>query len=288
MPLYNYLAVKALRYMLGKKVVCSPDEILEIPSRDEGRIIKVHLYKSKKETQGPAPVLVNWHGSGWILHQHGEDDEYCKRIAEETAYTVLDMSYRLAPENPYPAAPKDAEDAIRWVLSERERFDRHSIALSGFSAGGNLALGVASHRCKSTAFKHLIAFYPPCDLSLDPHSKIAPDTSGQPIPGWIAQVFNYSYDPTQSNAQKPDFSPALNPPEAFPDSMLVFTCALDSLCLEAETLAKKVQAVKGKQVFLERLEGCNHAWDKTAAPGTLQDKQREKAYAMAVAFLNKQ
>ena len=80
--------------------------------------------------------------SQFIFHLHGSDDIFCRRVAAETHYTVLDIEYRLAPEHPFPAAPHDAADALKYVLSRPDLYDNSRIAVSGFSAGGNLALGL--------------------------------------------------------------------------------------------------------------------------------------------------
>lgn len=57
---------------------------------------------------------------------------------------MVDVKYRLAPEHPFPAAFDDVEDVVKRVRSQPARFDQAHLSLSGFSAGGNLALAVAS------------------------------------------------------------------------------------------------------------------------------------------------
>lgn len=120
------------------------DDVLHIPSRDIHRTTKIHVYRSKKPIV-PSPVLVNFSGSGFVVPAHGTDDEYALRVTMDTPYTVLDVEYRLAPEDPFPAATNDAEDVVKWVLSRSEQFDLKHVSVSGFSAGGNLALGLAGH-----------------------------------------------------------------------------------------------------------------------------------------------
>lgn len=149
---------------------CTPDEVLQLPSRDDGRTIKAHLYRST--TQKPSPILVNFHGSGFVIPLHGSDNDFAHRIVRDTDYSVLDVAYRLAPEHPYPAAPEDAEDAIRWVLANPQDFNSSRVAVSGFSAGGNLALVACSALLPKETFKHVIAVYPPTDL--EKHPKLKP------------------------------------------------------------------------------------------------------------------
>jgi acetyl esterase/lipase len=66
--------------------------------------------------------LVNFHASGFILPHHGTNDEFCRQISRETKYTVLDSSYRVAPEHSLPVALNDVEDAVSYVRARPEKF----------------------------------------------------------------------------------------------------------------------------------------------------------------------
>ncbi|KAF1965622.1 esterase/lipase [Bimuria novae-zelandiae CBS 107.79] len=260
------------------------NEVFQVPSRDPNRTIKIHVYRPPNPIS-PSPVLLNFHGSGFIIPMHGSDDAYALHIAQETPYTVLDVQYRLAPEDPFPAAPNDAEDVLKWVLSRPEEFDAERVSVSGFSAGGNLALGLAGHTFPPGIFRHVLVMYPPIDLYTTPGEKIAPDTSGNPIPAEIAEVFNACYAPSPPLDRKnPLISPGFIPGEKFPDNVLVITCALDTLCVEAEGLAEKLKAA-GKRVVQRRMERCDHGWDKDVKPGTVQEKAKIEAYDLAVEML---
>jgi len=159
----SWVVVEKIRQAASKTFVTHEDEVLHIPSRDSGRTIKAYCYhSSNRPTQpSPVPVLVNFHGSGYVIPLHGSDDEFALKIQDNTSYTVLDVSYRLAPEHPFPAACKDAEDAVRYVLADLEKYDKNHISVSGFSAGGALALGLCGHVFSQGTFEHVLAFYPP-------------------------------------------------------------------------------------------------------------------------------
>src|SRR5664279_396705 len=94
-----------------------PDSVLKIPSRDEGRTIKIHAYNPDIEPGSvggePHPVLINFYGSGFALQFHGADDRFCRHVATRTNHIVLDVQYRVAPENPFPAPVNDAEDVVK-------------------------------------------------------------------------------------------------------------------------------------------------------------------------------
>ncbi|KAA8903643.1 Alpha/Beta hydrolase protein [Sphaerosporella brunnea] len=262
-----------------------PDDVLQIPSRDSGRTIKAHVYRSKANKK-PSPVLINFHSSGFIIPLHGSDDEYCRYIAERTDYTVIDVSYRLAPENPFPAAPHDMEDSIKWVLNRPQEFDPSHVAISGFSAGGNLALVACATVFPKGTFRCVIAFYPPVDLAKDPGLKAAPDPSGKPIPPFVARSFNQCYIPADVDPKDHRISPCFAAPENFPNKALIITCAYDSLAPEAEALARKIQAVPGNHVVHRRMEKCDHAWNLTTKEGTPQEQAKKDAYALAADILH--
>lgn len=262
----------------------SPDEVLQIPSRDASRMIKANVYKSASKKK-PIPVLLNFHGSGFILPIHGSDDEFCRYIAKETEFIVLDVQYRLAPEKPFPAAVEDAEDAIQYVLKRPDEFDAKHIATSGFSAGGNLALAAAS--TSSNKVDSVIAFYTVVDLDVDPATRLAPAPGSKTSAAttFIMRTFNDCYLPKGVDRRQPRASPAFADPKNFPQNVLSITCSEDSLALEMEDLAQRIKAVPGKNVVQRRLAGVGHAWDKTTKPGTDGEKTKDEAYALATEFL---
>ncbi|KAJ5780414.1 Alpha/beta hydrolase fold-3 [Penicillium paradoxum] len=268
----------------ARDVSAAPDEIRQINSRDDGRTIPVRLYRSSGK--GPSPVLLNFHGSGFVIPLHGGDDEYCRRVSRETKYTVLDVPYRLAPEHPFPAALNDVEDAIRYVLTNPDEFDLNHVSLSGFSAGGNLALVAASNLFPRDTFRSLVTIYPVTDLSLDPALKIAPTRGDFVIPIPVMRLFDRCYIPSSLDKRDPRLSPLYAPADRFPRRMLIITADGDTLAVEAEALAQKIQDLKGWHVDSYRMIGCSHGWDKGTRAGTPQHEAKERAYQLAFDMLN--
>ncbi|KAL4897539.1 Alpha/Beta hydrolase protein [Aspergillus ambiguus] len=270
----------------GRRLRAKQDSVYQIPSRDRGRTITAHVYRSASRLR-PSPVLLNFHGSGFLIPLHGSDDEFCRRISRETDYTVLDIRYRLAPENPFPAAFHDVEDAVNWVLQRPDDFDLSRVSISGFSAGGNLALGVSSCVFPHDTFHSVLAFYPALDLATKPSTKAAPDPTGRPLPAALARLFNRCYIPSAYDARDPRISPFYAAPERFPNRVLMLTAAGDSLALEAEELAAKISREPGREVVCQRMQGCNHGWDKNTRAGSIEDDAKDKAYSMAIAMLSR-
>ncbi|KAL1625461.1 hypothetical protein SLS56_007355 [Neofusicoccum ribis] len=295
MWLFTYLRLKAtvslMRFLMWLRrgsPATHQTSTLHIPSREPGRTIKAHVYQPPSaSTSRPPPVLLNFHGSGFVLPMHGSDDEFCTLIARTTGHVVLDIQYRLAPEHPFPAAVHDAEDAIRWAL-DNPSYDSARVSLSGFSAGANLALvAAAALAFPPAAFRALLAFYPPADLSVPPAAKRAPDPAGRPIPPAMARLFDACYIPPGVDPRDPRISPCYADPERFPEEVVVLTGAQDSLAEEAERLAGRVEGAGRSRVVRRRFEGCGHAWDKGAVEGSVQAKAKAEAYGMAVEALKR-
>ncbi|KAJ5766792.1 uncharacterized protein N7511_004408 [Penicillium nucicola] len=275
-----------LRFIIGliAPVHATPDEVRQIKSRDAGRSITAHVYRSS--STGPSPVLLNFHGSGFLLPYHGSDDEFCRQMSRETKFTVLDCAYRLAPENPFPAALNDVEDAIKYVLARPEEFDLTHVSLSGFSAGGNLALAAAANLFPADTFHSLLAYYPVTDLSTDGTQKFAPSRKGGGISVSVGRLFNRCYIPSTFDRRDPRISPLFAQADLFPRRLLMITAEMDSLALEAEELAQKIEALPGRHVVRQRMADCNHAWDKRTKAGTPQRGLKELAYQLGVDMLN--
>ena len=94
---------------------------------------------------GPFPVVVYFHGGGWVTGTPQAYDLSARALAKDAQAVVISVDYRLAPENKFPAAWDDALTVYKWTASTvgSWRGDPRRLALAGEGAGGNLAISTA-------------------------------------------------------------------------------------------------------------------------------------------------
>src|SRR5437763_11383376 len=117
------------------------------------------------------PVLVYFHGGGWVIGDLETHDVLCRQLTAEAGVEVIAVDYRLAPEHKFPAAVDDAWAATKWVVANAGRLgvDPKRIAVGGDSAGGNLAAVVAllAREEGTPAITLQVLLYPVTDFRTD-------------------------------------------------------------------------------------------------------------------------
>jgi acetyl esterase len=102
--------------------------------------IPIRIYTPKASSE-PLPICIFYHGGGMVIGSLDGYDTLCRQICVQSQCIVVSVDYRLAPEHKFPAAIDDAYAAFLWIRQHANSFggDKNSIAVSGDSAGGNLA-----------------------------------------------------------------------------------------------------------------------------------------------------
>ncbi|KAF2104793.1 alpha/beta-hydrolase [Rhizodiscina lignyota] len=291
----SYIRLKALATLLRAATrftnprAKAPDDTFYIDSSSTKRKIKINVYRPATPRK-PSPVVINWVATGFMMDSHGADEGFCQYIAKNSEYTVLDASYTLAPENPFPAALEDVADTINYVFSKPEEYDTNNVVLSGFSSGANLAFSITANRESAIPrdrLRSIMTFYSVLDWSTPPAEKKAPYGGAPTIPPFLLNILADCYVPPGVDRADPRVSPARADPHDVPQNILTVTCAKDSLALEAEEFTRKAEAA-GKKVTIKRLDDVDHAFDKQPVAwkeGTKENERREEAYSAAVKFL---
>lgn len=121
--------------------------------------IKARIYHPKKE--GEKGMLVYFHGGGFVIGDIESYDPLCRALCNESDCVIASIEYRLAPENKFPSAVVDAIDATKWLFENKNKFGASlGLAVSGDSAGGNLAAVVAILTKGLIDLKQQILIYP--------------------------------------------------------------------------------------------------------------------------------
>jgi acetyl esterase len=125
----------------GEKEIVGNVRDLSIPGPEEQIPIRIYTPKGSR----PFPILVYFHGGGWVLGNLEEADTTCRALANKSEAVVVSVDYRLAPESKFPAAVEDCYATTKWVSNNAHIFhgDPARIAVGGSSSGGNLAAAVA-------------------------------------------------------------------------------------------------------------------------------------------------
>lgn len=127
--------------------------------------IPVRIYQP--ETFGPAPVIVHFHGGGWVVGSLDTHDPFCRYLSDLSRAVIVSVDYRLAPEHKFPAAIEDAEAATRWALAHAAELggNPQHVFVSGDSAGANLAAAVAQLLAEKTSLRGQILLFPVTDTA---------------------------------------------------------------------------------------------------------------------------
>ncbi|WP_245155043.1 alpha/beta hydrolase [Nocardioides sp. 1609] len=215
---------------------------------------------------GLMPVLVFFHGGGFMYGGLDSHDAVCRVLAEQAGVRVLAVDYRLAPEHPFPAAYDDAVAAYEWTIAHAASIgaDPDRIAVGGDSAGGNLAAGVALHAARAglpLAFQLLV--YPATDATRDTRS-YEMFGEGFFLSRRFMELATESYLPDAADHRDPRASPAFAEVLAGTAPAYVATAGFDPLRDEGEAYARRL-ADAGVEVELRRFPDQIHSFFNVVA-----------------------
>jgi len=217
--------------------------------------------------QSPFPILVFFHGGGWVLGDLDTCDAFCRSLANQVGCVVVSVDYRLAPEHPFPAAPEDCYAATRWMADHAAELngDASRIAVGGDSAGGNLA-AIIPQMARDRGGPPLVfqlLIYPATDLRMNTPS-ITENGEGYGLTRQDIIWFLNHYVKSEEEKTNPLASPFLTSDLSGLPPALVITAEFDPLRDEGEAYAKRLKEAGGI-VTISRYDGMIHGFVSMAS-----------------------
>jgi acetyl esterase len=234
------------------------DHTVPVPGAD----IPVRVYVPTADP-GPRPVTVYFHGGGWVIGDVETHDPTVRALAEASGTTVVSVGYRLAPEDPFPAAIDDCLAAVRWVVDNAADLDVDPgrLAVAGDSAGGNLAAVAAAELAAAGGptprFQLLV--YPVTDGTM---ARPSVDENGD---GYFLTKATMDWFWTQYVGAGDRTGPRVSPMHLPDDALtglppaLVITAEFDPLRDEGEAYAARLAAA-GVEASSHRYDGVIHGF----------------------------
>jgi acetyl esterase len=225
--------------------------------------IPLRVYRPPGDT--PVPIMVFFHGGGWVIGDLDTADAACRLVTATTGCVVVSVDYRLAPEHPYPAAVEDAMAATRWVAEQAQELRGNGqLIVAGESAGGTLA-AVVARLARDDGGPHItcqLLLYPvvDCDLGRDSYRS---NGEGYLLETATMRWFWDHYCPDPGRRQDPDAAPLRAASLAGLPPALVVTAEFDPLRDEGEAYGAALRAA-GTVAEVMRCAGLPHDFLATA------------------------
>lgn len=249
-PPFNTLTPDEARgFFAAGRTVLQPDppevaEVRALEAPGPNGAVSLRLYRAAGSVAGAVlPVLIYFHGGGWVLGDLESHDQACRAIANAAGCCVVAVDYRLAPEVKFPGAISDSAAATRWVLGNAAALgiDPARAAVGGDSAGGNIAAVMAlmarDGYLPKVAYQLLI--YPVTDMGMG-HESYQRITEGYPLVASTMKWFVDHYLPSAGDVADWRASPLRAASLAGVAPAMVVTCAHDPLCDEGVEYAKRL------------------------------------------------
>jgi len=246
---------------LGPKVKLPA--IVDHTTKGPSPAIDIRFYYPRTDFS-PLPVIVYFHGGGFVIGSIGTHDGYCRALAEASQCVVASVEYRLAPEHKHPAAVEDAYAATCWIAENagKLRIDASRMAVAGDSAGGNLAAVVAllARDRSGPTLAHQVLIYPVTDADCDRPS-YHQFADGYMLTRAAMQWFWDHYVGDESLSRHPHVSPLWAQSHADLPPALIIIAEYDPLRDEGEAYAERLRD-SGVDTTLSRYDGMIHGFTR--------------------------
>ena len=215
---------------------------------------------------GPFPVVVYFHGGGWVIATIDTYDSSCRALCNAAQAVVISVEYRKGPENKFPAAHEDAYAATQYVLNNTAQFggDPARVATAGESAGGNMASAVcmmARDRSGKMPVYQLLV-YPVAGSDMNTAS-YQTNANALPLNKPLIQYFLNNYLSTPADANNPLINLNGGNVTGLPPATVI-TDEIDPLMSEGQAYAQKLQNA-GITTRYQNYTGVTHEFFGTGA-----------------------
>lgn len=257
----------------------------DVVIRGPGGELTLRIYTPFGE--GPFPVVVFFHGGGWVLFRLDAYDPICTNLCAESGFAVVSVDYRLAPEAKFPAATDDCLAATRWVAAEAlsRGWNPERIFVAGDSAGGNLAT-VTALRIRNEGGPRLagqVVIYPVTNYYIPNTASFREFSEGYGLTAEAMGWFWGHYLRSSRDAANPYAAPMLAKDLSGLPAALLIIAGFDPLRDEGMAYARRLEAA-GVPVQLSCYEEMIHGF--ISYLGILQ--QGKTAIREIAAWLKKQ
>ena len=263
----NHTPTDAVMDLIKENNILVPTSTIDTSGQQipvKGAIIHARIYTPSGEE--PFPVIVYYHGGGFVIADLDVYNASAMALAEQTNSVVVSVAYRLAPENKFPIAHTDSFAAYQWVVNNTAliKGDPEKIAVVGESAGGNLALNVAI-MARDKGIKqpvHIVCVYPiaQSDMNTPSYTKFA---AAKPLSKPMMEWFTKHYLNNAAEAKDPRISLVTANLKGLPPTTII-TAEIDPLQSDGMMLADKLKSA-GVMVTSQNYDGVTHEFFGMAA-----------------------
>lgn len=222
--------------------------------------LSVRVYRPQ-QLAAALPVIVFFHGGGFVFNRMGHYDPMCGKLAQETGHAVVSVDYRLAPESKFPVPVDEAIYTVQWVYDHATElgFNPSKLSVAGESVGGNLAAIAAQQAVKRGTFSiaYQILLSPLTDWVGDYESRRT-YASGYFLETALLEYCAGHYLNSDSERTDPLASPLYGDVAEVAPALIV-TAEYDPLRDEGERYAQKL-IENGIPVKLKRYPGMIHTF----------------------------
>jgi acetyl esterase len=232
--------------------------------------------------RGPFPLVVFFHGGGWVLGDLNTHDPMCRALCAGAESVVVSVDYRLSPEHRFPAALDDALATTRWAAAHAEEVggDPARIAVAGDSAGGSLATATALRARDEggPALRGQLLIYPVLGYHTPPTPSYIENAEGYGMTREAMVWFWEQYLADESQATHPHAAPLLAPDLRGMPPALVITAEYDVLRDEGKRYVERLRA-SDVPARLSRYDGVHHRFAELIGILDQADQARDEMCA---------